>query len=165
MIIYQDILKAFQKHKVKYVLVGGIAANLHGAMRATADLDILVEMSDRNLAAVVQILKRLGYRVRQSVDPMGIADRQTRTEWIKNKHLKAFSFFKEGDYKEVDIIIDSPIAFKAAQKDMSLVKVGSLNIPLISIEHLIKMKQKAKRAVDDLDIRQLKLIKKMKRRA
>ena len=49
MIFYEEIFWAFQKQKVKYVLVGGIAVNLLGSMRSTADLDILVEMSDDNL--------------------------------------------------------------------------------------------------------------------
>ena len=33
MIIYEDILRDFHKQKVKYVVVGGIAFNLHGALR------------------------------------------------------------------------------------------------------------------------------------
>lgn len=52
MIIYEDVLKAFQKEKVKYMLVGGIAANLFGLMRSTADLDILVEMIEENLKKI-----------------------------------------------------------------------------------------------------------------
>ena len=58
MIIYEDILREFRKQKVKYVLVGGIAVNLLGFLRTTSDLDILVEMSDENLANVVRILKK-----------------------------------------------------------------------------------------------------------
>ena len=60
MMIYEDILKAFQKEKVKYVLVGGLAFNLLGGERSTSDLDILVELSDVNLAKVVTILKKKG---------------------------------------------------------------------------------------------------------
>src|SRR3989344_3304390 len=114
MIIYEEILREFQKQKVKYVLVGGIALNLLGSLRSTADLDILVEMSDNNLAKVVQILKRQGYRVKQPVDPMGIANSRIRQDWIKNKHMKAFNFYKEQEFKEVDIIIDSPVSYEKA---------------------------------------------------
>src|SRR3989338_10385122 len=95
MIIYEEVLKEFQKQKVKYVLVGGIAVNLLGSMRSTADLDILVEMSNENLKKVVTILKSKGYRVKQPVDPMGITDDKIRKDWIQNKHMKAFNFFKE----------------------------------------------------------------------
>ena len=57
MIIYEEILKEFQKHKVKFVLVGGMAFNLLGGLRSTADMDILVEISDTNLAKAVSIFK------------------------------------------------------------------------------------------------------------
>ena len=43
MIIYEEILREFQKQKVKYVLVGGIAFNLLGGSRNTLDMDILVK--------------------------------------------------------------------------------------------------------------------------
>ncbi|KPK99393.1 MAG: hypothetical protein AMJ91_07950 [candidate division Zixibacteria bacterium SM23_73_3] len=88
MIFYEEIFRALQKQKVKYVLVGGIAVNLLGAMRSTADLDILVEMSDDNLKKIVEILKSQGYRVKQpvngersrTIDPMKIADKKTRED-------------------------------------------------------------------------------------
>ena len=89
MIIYEEILREFQKQKVKYVLVGGVAFNLLGGERNTSDLDILVEMSNANLAKIVTILKKQGYRVKQPVDPMGIADAKTREDWIKNKNMSA----------------------------------------------------------------------------
>ena len=62
MIIYEEILREFQKGKVRYVLVGGMAFNLLGALRSILDMDILVEMSDNNLAKIVKILKKKGYK-------------------------------------------------------------------------------------------------------
>ncbi|MBW2553312.1 MAG: hypothetical protein KAS98_13565 [Deltaproteobacteria bacterium] len=164
MIFYEEILKAFQKQKVKYVLVGGIAVNLLGSMRGTADLDILVEMSDNNLKKIIGILKRRGYRVKQPVDPMEIVDRKTREDWIMNKHMKAFNFYKEEGLKEVDIIIESPVSFEEARKNVILIKVDDLTLPVISINNLIKMKKKAGRAIDKLDIEELKKIKKLRGR-
>ena len=55
MILYEEILREFQKQKVKYVLVGGIAFNLLGGERNTLDMDILVEMTDDNLGKIVRI--------------------------------------------------------------------------------------------------------------
>ncbi|MBI1871688.1 MAG: nucleotidyltransferase family protein [Chlamydiae bacterium] len=162
MILYEEVFKEFQKQHVKYVLVGGIALNLHGALRNTFDLDILVEMSDENLAKVVKILKRQGYQVRQPLDPMKIADKNTRHEWISKKHMRAFNFYKDSDMKEVDIIIHSPVCYENASKKELKVKVGSLVVPLISMDDLIKMKKAAGRAIDKLDIEELKIIKKLK---
>lgn len=163
MIFYEEILRAFQKQKVKYVLVGGIAVNLLGSMRSTADLDILVEMSDDNLRKIVKILKSRGYRVKQPVDPMRIADRKTREDWIRNKHMKAFNFYKEDKLKEVDIIIESPVSFEEVRKSIMRIKVDDLRLPVISIDKLIKMKRKTARAIDKLDIKELKKIKKLRK--
>lgn len=162
MIFYEEILKAFQKQKVKYVLVGGVAVNLLGSMRSTADLDILVEMSDDNLRKIVKILKRYGYRVKQPVDPMKIADEKTRKYWIKNKHMKAFNFYKEDELKEVDIIIESPVSFVQARKTSIRIKIDDLVLPVISINELIRMKKGTGRTIDKLDIEELKKIKKLK---
>ena len=163
MFFYEEILKAFQKQKVKYVLVGGFAVNLLGPMRATADLDILVEMSDDNLRKIVKILKKQDYRVRQPVDPMKIADEETRKDWIKNKHMKAFNFYKEDELKEVDIVIESPVSFEEARKDVIWIKVDDLRLPVISVNKLIKMKKKTGRTVDKLDIEELRKIKKLRK--
>ncbi len=162
MMLYEEILREFQKQKVKYVLVGGLAINLLGYSRNTADMDLLVEMSDENLSKVVTILKKRGYRVKQPVDPMGIAERKIREDWIKNKHMKAFNFYKENEMKEVDIIIDSPVSFKDAEKDAIKVKSDGIVLNIISVKNLIKMKSGTGRPIDRSDIEALKVLKKIK---
>ncbi len=162
MFFYEEILKEFQMQKVKYVLVGGFAVNLLGSMRSTADLDILVEMSDDNLKKIIKILKKKGYQVKQPVDPIKMADRETREDWIKNKHMKAFNFYKEEALKEVDIIIDSPVSFEDAEKNLEYIKIDDLMLPVISIDKLIQMKEKTGRTIDKLDIEELKKIKEIR---
>lgn len=163
MIIYEEILRAFQAEKVKYILVGGIAFNLLGGTRNTLDMDILVEMTDDNLCKLVNILKRAGYSVKQPVDPMGIADKETREDWIKNKNMKAFNFYKgERSYEEVDIIIDSPVTYEEASKDALKLKVKGLTLNVISHDNFIKMKEKAGRDKDKKDADDIKIIRGLK---
>lgn len=160
--MYEEILRAFQKEKVKYVVVGGMAFNLLGGYRNTLDMDILVEMSDENLVKLVRILKKTGYQVKLPIDPMKIANKKIRESLIKDKHMKAFNFYKkEKSFEEVDIIIDSPVDFSEAAKDMITVKIGGLVVPVISIKNLIKMKKKSKRDKDLLDIKELQLMRKL----
>ncbi len=160
MILYEDILRAFQKRDVQYVIVGGIAFNLLGGERNTLDLDILVEMTDGNLRKIITILKKAGYHAKQPVDPMLIADKKTREDWTKNKHMKAFNFYKgESTYEEVDIIIDSPLDFKGAIKDAVKAKIRGLTLVVISPKNFIRMKKKSGRDVDLRDIAELKLVR------
>lgn len=163
MLTYEEILQGFQRDKVRYVIVGGIAVNLLGSLRSTADMDILVEMSNDNLARAVRALKKEGYRVKQPVDPMKIADKKTREGWIKNKHMKAFNFYKKGELKEVGIIIKSPVSFEEAKKSAIRIKVGGITLPVISIDNLIRMKKNTGRSIDKLDIEELKKIKRLRR--
>lgn len=164
MIIYEEILRDFSRERVKYVLVGGVALNLLGYMRATMDLDLLVEMSDENLGKIVRIMKKRGYVVRQPVDPMGIAEKKTRRSWIREKHMKAFNFYKDKELKEVDLIIESPVTFEQAVKEVKRIRLGDLTLPVISVDHLIQMKQKAARPDDLRDVEILREIKKAEKR-
>lgn len=163
MILYEEILRQFQKQKVKYVLVGGIAYNLLGGERNTLDMDILVEMSDSNLRKVVTILKKAGYHVKQPVDPVGIANSKIREDWVKNKNMKAFNFYKDdAGYQEVDIIIDSPVSFEDADKDMVRTIVKGIRLNIISPAKFIKMKKYSGRDKDLCDIEGLKAARKKK---
>lgn len=159
MILYEEIFRKFEEQGVKYIIVGGMAVNIHGYIRATTDLDILAEMADDNLAKIVNILKEEGYKVKQPVDPIVIANEETRRGWIENKNMKAFNFYKEDFFKEVDIIIESPINFETALKTVCNYKISDLTLPVISMDNLIKMKKGSARGIDKLDISQLRKIK------
>ena len=51
-----DVFASFQKHRVRYLVIGGIAAVLHGVPRATFDLDILIEASPDNAQRLLDAL-------------------------------------------------------------------------------------------------------------
>jgi len=159
MILYEEIFRKFEERGVKYIIVGGMAVNVHGYIRATTDLDILTEMSDDNLAKIVNILKEEGYKIKQLVDPIGIAEEKTRRDWIENKNMKALNFYKEEALKEVDIIVESPINFEAAFKTVCNYKISGITLPVISMDNLIKMKECSARDIDKLDLSRLRKIK------
>ena len=78
--------------------------------------------------------------------------------------MKAFNFYKEDELKEVDIIIESPVSFEEAKKSAIRIRVDDFILPVISIDKLIKMKRKTGRPVDQLDIEELKKIKKLRKK-
>lgn len=164
MIIYEEIFREFKRKKVNYVIVGGIALNLLGSMRNTADLDILAEMTDDNLRKIVQILKKLGYMVKIPVDPIGIADEKTRREWLTKKHMRALNFYRPDSFEQVDIIIASPVSYEMARDKALEIKADKFILPVISIDHLIKMKKAADRDVDRMDIVELQYLKRLRQK-
>lgn len=104
-----------------------------------------------------------GYKPRQQVDPHDFTNREIREDWIKNKNMKAFNFYKDyQSFEEIDIIIDSPVDFKEALINATIFKIDDIQIPVISIDNLITMKEAAGREIDKFDINELKIIKKIK---
>lgn len=57
---YRDILRAFSTEQVRFLLVGAYAMAAHGYPRATMDIDIWVDPSPQNAAAVLRALNRFG---------------------------------------------------------------------------------------------------------
>ncbi|MDN5857312.1 MAG: hypothetical protein L0H84_01695 [Pseudonocardia sp.] len=60
----QEVLHALERHGVRYVLIGGLAAVLHGSALPTYDVDITPEASTDNLARLSEALRALDARVR-----------------------------------------------------------------------------------------------------
>lgn len=58
------IIRVLARHDVDYVLVGGVAAGLHGATRATADFDLCPSYRVANLTRLVTALNELQARFR-----------------------------------------------------------------------------------------------------
>jgi hypothetical protein len=54
------IFMVLAAHRVDYVLVGGVAARLHGATRATDDFDLCTSYDRRNLVRLAAALNALG---------------------------------------------------------------------------------------------------------
>jgi hypothetical protein len=44
----QAVFESLHCHEVRYVVIGGIAAVLHGVPRSTFDLDILIDATPEN---------------------------------------------------------------------------------------------------------------------
>lgn len=56
MIQFRALLESLHRHEVTFVIVGGIAATLHGSARLTFDLDIVYERTPENLGRIVRAL-------------------------------------------------------------------------------------------------------------
>jgi hypothetical protein len=64
------ILGALERHRVSYVLIGGIARVLHGTTEITSDVDICPQQTPDNLRHLEQALASLNATERESPDPL-----------------------------------------------------------------------------------------------
>jgi hypothetical protein len=161
--LYEKIFRKFNSSKVRYLIIGGIAVNLHGYYRATGDLDILLSLDDKNVTKFIEAVKSLNLKPKVPVKIEEFADKSKRDFWQKEKNMLVFSLVNPKDPMEtVDVMIANPINFEKAFKDRIKVNAGEISLPVISIDDLIKLKQLAKRDRDIMDIKALKNIRKMK---
>lgn len=160
---YLDVFRAFDEQRVRYVVVGALAMNLHGAPRMTADLDIVADLGRDNLSLLLGALSELGYRPRLPVDAKELLSPKVREDWKKTKGLVAFTFYHPKiQYQEVDLLLESPVPFGEADGEKTIMTVEAVRIPVISIDHLITMKRAVGRKQDLADIEVLERIKRLR---
>jgi len=158
---YLDLFNALEKHKVRYMLVGGLAMNLHGVPRATMDVDIVLALDTSNLKAFLDMAEALGLRPVAPLSLEGLLEPAQRQKWLKEKNMLVLALRSpEINGPTVDVLIDPPLDIEAALERAVKREVSEVNISLISIEDLILLKEKAGRAQDQSDIEHLRRLQK-----
>jgi len=69
----EEILRVLSDHGVRFVLVGGFAAVIHGSPYVTTDVDVVPEAGRDNLGRLSDALRALGARVWTESEPEGLA--------------------------------------------------------------------------------------------
>ena len=69
----EEILRTLERQGVRYVLIGGVAATIHGSPLITRDTDICPARDATNLAALAVALREMHARIRTGQDPEGVA--------------------------------------------------------------------------------------------
>jgi predicted nucleotidyltransferase len=161
--IYEETFKEFELRGVRYLVVGGMAVNLYGYIRLTMDLDIMVDLSDKNLSQVVDMMEKFGYTPRLPVNPHEFISEEKRDEWIKEKGAVVFTFIDlKKPFKQIDIFLSNPIDFEEAYSRREVMTIGGAKVSIASIDDLIKMKAATARPRDMEDIHHLERIKALK---
>ncbi|QOC23115.1 hypothetical protein IC757_02850 [Wenzhouxiangella sp. AB-CW3] len=67
---FREILETLNQHEVEYIVVGGVAAVIHGAPTTTFDLDTLVRLEKTNAERLIRALSNLEARFREHHKPI-----------------------------------------------------------------------------------------------
>ncbi len=154
MFLYK-IANAFEAANIEYAIVGGHAVALHGAVRGTVDLDIILQFKQSQFEAAERTLKTLGLHPRLPLKAAEVF--KFREEYIKNRNLVAWSFSNPQNPTE---ILDIIITHNLADMKVAEVRIGKTTLKIVSLEDLIEMKKESGRPQDLEDIKALKEIKK-----
>ena len=156
-----NVMKAFNEHRLKYAIVGGLAVNLYGYQRFTKDIDVIVSMYPDDLESLVRVLRGLGFR---PIYPVSLDDflvEETRRGWVELRNMTVFSVVSDR-YPTItlDLFVDPPYSYAEIEGDLSYETVrDGLVLPTIDLDRLIQMKESVGRAQDVIDVEQLKKIR------
>lgn len=158
---YEEVFRKLGERKIRYAVAGGIALVLHGAVRFTADLDLIVELSAGNLKKFLTAMSELGYKPRLPVKAEDFADPLTRESWIAEKGMKVFTFHHpQQQISQVDVFINEPLRFDEIEKEIVRITARDVVIPVVSLSHLKMLKRIAGRPQDIADVEALEELEK-----
>ena len=155
-----DLFGALARHRVRYVVVGGLALNLHGVERATMDVDLAVALDVPNVEAAIDAFETLGLVPVAPVKIQEARDPDTLRRGRRDKNMVAFGLRPgRGAGPTVDCLIDPAVPFATLVGNAITKSIGELRVPIASIDDLIALKRAAGRAIDLADIEALERLK------
>jgi hypothetical protein len=135
------LTSALELHGIDYALCGGVALAIHGAPRATQDIDLLLHRED--LGALVRVREELGFTLESL--PMDFAS---------GIRIQRFTKIIEGQPFMLDVLLVTP-ALAAIFASRLIVAFEGGRLQVVSREGLITLKLAAARPQDLVDIQRL----------
>ena len=139
------ILNELHDHHVDFVIVGGVAAALHGGSRATFDLDIVPSLAPDSWQAAVDLLWSLGARPRIPEPLERIRDVEQIRRWRLDENMLALNFHTPDGRTEVDLLVSESDAFSALRQRATEVTVEERTFLVASVDDLIDMPARLER--------------------
>jgi len=129
----EDVFKSFQRHEVRYVVIGGV----------TFDLDILIEATVENAQRLLAALTKAGFATATMTNAAEIVDHE----------ITVFN-----DRVRIDLQTSTPgVSFEDAWRRRQTVTYQGQDFFILSKEDLIASKRASGRDVDREDVRLLEL--------
>jgi hypothetical protein len=154
-----QILKRLNEQGVDFVLIGGMAAIVHGSPVVTNDIDVCVSFSQENIPRILAALSPINSRIRSHPKKMLLSDVIERLDNLKNLYLST-------DLGNIDLLGELPgvCSFEELRDKTVILDIApDLSCRVLDIDTLIAAKRVAGRMKDTLTIHHLEAIKKHRR--
>lgn len=154
---FQTILAALQRHGVEFVVVGGVAAVLHGAPVTTFDLDTLIRVSDENATRLMAAFDELKARYRGHSPEL----KPVREDILAGRHLLLMT-----DAGPLDILgfIGRQDRYEDLLGRFETVSLDGANFSILGLDELIRQKRELGRDKDRVALSLLEAVKRERER-
>ena len=134
------VWRLLNRRRVRYIVAGGVAAILHGSVRATRDVDILVPKDLKNAERLLDALSALPYGIARELDAQDIVTRPITIV---------------GDDPRVDVLtVAWTVTFDAAWGNRIARRIDGVRVPYLGLADL-KRSKRTGRPQDNADLETL----------
>ena len=160
----EAVVRALNEAGVRYLIVGGVAVNVHGYVRLTMDLDLVIQLRPENIVTAWEAMEKIGYRARIPVSAREFADEKKRELWRREKGMLVLQFWSDEHRRtQVDVFVREPFDFDREHATAPHHEITPGVIArVVGWDTLIQMKKKAGRLKDLADLDMLEKIGKLK---
>lgn len=147
------VLAPLERAGVRYLVVGGVAVVLHGYLRTTLDLDLVLHLERDNVERALNALASLGFQPQAPVPLSSFAQPEIRETWLRDKNMTVFSLWHPDQPGfAVDLFVQEPFDFDSVYSRALRVSLADVEVTVVSREDLMAMKRATGRArdLDDL---------------
>jgi len=154
-----ELLQRLVARGVDFVVIGGIAAILHGSSRATFDLDICFATDEPNLRSLGEVLVGLDARLKGVDDAVPFVPDAETLRRVEVLTLETAA-------GELDVLARPSRAprYDVLRRRADRYDLGGFSVLVASVDDLIAMKQAANRRKDQADVEELEAIRRLRRR-
>lgn len=145
---YLTLFRALNDHSVKYVVIGGIALNLHGIVRATEDIDLFIKPEKDNIDRLKKALSSLWED--DEIDEIRYEDFAGDYPTVR--------YGPPGEMFVIDFISRLGSAFSFEDIETERRELEGIQVPLATPGSLYRMKKDTVREVDRADAEALKRV-------
>jgi predicted nucleotidyltransferase len=146
----RELLQRLSDADISFVLVGGLAVNAWGYLRATRDVDVVPDPAKENLEKLDRLLRDLNGKVE-------VGDRLLDANAISTFLRTGDRTLVATDLGHVDVLQGLPQVppFSALVESATAVDMDGLVVQVCSLEHLFAMKRASDRPRDRDDLEAL----------
>lgn len=144
-----EILAVLDRHGVDYVLIGALAAALHGAPRATVDVDITPDVDPANLERLSAALDDLGARIRTSDAPEGVAFSHDASSLAR---VDTWNLVTRAGNLDLAFVPSGTAGYNDLRRDALTVELRGTRAVVASLADVIRSKEAANREKDRADL-------------
>jgi hypothetical protein len=139
------IFDVLDRHGVRYVLIGGMAAILHGASHVTTDVDVVPQDARDNLERLSEALKEIHARIRIAGEPAGVPFDHSAESLAR---VRIWNM--QTDIGDLDITFEpsGTHGFEDLRRDAIVMHLRSGDVTVASLADVVRSKEAADRPRD-----------------